>query len=91
MTPGQVKTARFIGIWFTAFVLLVASGIAWEFHALTLNDHATISEVFWVAWANAPGPIAIGGIALAVLAGALLGHLEWQSGRVYDWLRGGGK
>lgn len=87
MTKGQVKTARAIGCLMSGFVGLIVTALGWEFYAITLHDHATISEVTWIAFAAQPGPIAIVLVVVALLFGALVGHLLWQNSGLYDSVR----
>jgi hypothetical protein len=87
MTPGQRKTARVLAAALVTAAVIAAGLLAWEFHSLTLNDSATISETVWVLWAAQPGPIALVLLTVGFWAGALISHFVWQSRSVYDGIR----
>lgn len=87
MTPGQKRTARFLGVCALAILLVFLAGLGWEFYTLTLNDHATITETIQVMWANQPWPFLIVGLLVAAVVFFLLGHFFSAPSKHYENIR----
>jgi hypothetical protein len=89
-TRGQKKTLAVWGL-YLALQLAGALGLlTWEFYAMTLDDQATLSEVFWILWAAQPWAIFLATISAVGIVAFLFGHFTAQKAETYDAIRRNG-
>jgi phosphotransferase system glucose/maltose/N-acetylglucosamine-specific IIC component len=70
---------------FIAFAVVIA--LAVEGHAISSGGNSTISEMFWLVWAEQPWVIWLATITVSFIVGFLFGHFLAQSRDVYEDIR----
>lgn len=87
MSPGQKKVVGGLGcITVLAFGLLLLT-LALELFGVSLGDHATITEIFRLLWANQPWVVFIVSHTIAAPFWFLAGHFFGAGKEEYAKLR----
>lgn len=85
MNADEARTAKrlaFVAI----FELVILAYIVWVEVSGYEGDHATISDIFRLAWAYEPGAFLVVTNILTYCAGVLTAHFFWAGRATYDEL-----